>query len=221
MILFRARRGTSEQTKFAKGRSSEGIPTENVGPAPEAGTLRCRRCHPAAPLLPFTPTESPLPMANNSEKLGYGGYPTPSEARTYPKNNIALPTVGRIVLFQSQYNAPAVPAIVVAVDDGSHTIGHLHVFTTSGPKGYDMVRHVSDSPGKYTPRWDWMPYQKGQAAKTEQLQEELDKAHAAGLRPPIVEGRQHVSHRASDPASWDDGVSKTQAGAPSPEDGKR
>jgi hypothetical protein len=142
-------------------------------------------------------------------------------ANEFPKNNIALPTVGRIVLFQSQYNTPAVPAIVVAATDGSRTIEHLHVFTTSGSVGYDMVRHVSDSPGKYTPRWDWMPYQKGQAAKTEQLQEELDKAHAAGLRPPIVEGRQHVSHRASDPASWDDGVSKTQAGAPSPEDGKR
>lgn len=146
--------------------------------------------------MPLPPSPHPL-----AQKKG----PTPM-SREFPKNpepqKIAPPTVGRIVLFKSQASAPAVPAIVVSVVDGSHTIHHLTVFTTSGPEGYSMVRHASEKAGEYTPTWDWMDYQKGQAAKTEALEAQLKEAYP--LR-----------------AVHDTELGKLQAGAPSPVDGKR
>lgn len=112
-------------------------------------------------------------------------------SREFPKNNpsenIALPTVGRIVLFFDCAHAVAVPAVVVSVVDGALTIDHMTAFTTDGPKGFNDVRHTSEEMSEFTPRWGWMEYQKGQAAKAEQLQSELGKLQASA--PSTIDGK--------------------------------
>ncbi len=94
-------------------------------------------------------------------------------ANEFPKNKIELPTVGRIVYFWDYGATEPLPAVVVAVV-GGHTID-LCVFGRGGLAA-DIafaVPHAVDREGSGS-KWDWMPYQKSQAAKTEQLQRELD-----------------------------------------------
>lgn len=106
--------------------------------------------------------------------------------REFPKNNppknIALPTVGRIVHFWLQGRTEPLPAIVCEVD-GSLTVKSICVFTPA-PYVEFAVRHTSGAPGGSN-YWDWMDYQKGQAAKTEELEKALQGAQGGqqtGLR---------------------------------------
>ena len=90
------------------------------------------------------------------------------------KDTIQEPTVGRIVHYFDYGKRVPFPAMVVAVTEGSLTINTLHVFWHDGLEAIDNVHHKSEIEGA-TAHWDWMAYQKGQAAKTEALQSELDK----------------------------------------------
>lgn len=126
-------------------------------------------------------------------------------ANEFPKNKIALPSVGRIVHVFVTNTEPVHPmaAIVTCVPDEARPLTiHTCVFWPTGtPAGMKDVPHKSQAAEHGEMYWDWMDYQKGQAAKTEELQAELQK-------------------RAADP-SFVSELSKTQAGAPSPVDGKR
>lgn len=82
------------------------------------------------------------------------------------------PTVGRIVYYKSfgTPNGEFVPedraAIVTGVVD-DETV-HLCVLNPTGMYFNLNVKHGSGGG-----RWDWMPFQKGQAAKTDELKKKL------------------------------------------------
>jgi hypothetical protein len=90
------------------------------------------------------------------------------------------PTVGRVVLYTPQkvdgfpYSATQLAAIVVYVH--SDKLINLTVFDSNGGSyrvySVDLIQDVDEKPehGRYA---EWMPYQKGQAAKTEQLEQKL------------------------------------------------
>lgn len=95
---------------------------------------------------------------------------------TYPKDpEVALPTIGRIVYIYFEDNPKEHAAIVAAVPGGrwgAYAIDCL-VAMPDGWRTHGAVPHLKDAhPGDT--HWDWMPYQKGQAAKTEALQAQLD-----------------------------------------------
>jgi hypothetical protein len=120
-------------------------------------------------------------------------------AREFPKNKIPLPTVGRIVYVYGQNIGPFAAIVTQAWDDT--LVADLHVFSCRGrldrPKDENhpgllpvsltvdhyLVPHISC--GDTGICWDWMPYQKGQAAKAEQLQAELDKNLASTKTHPL------------------------------------
>jgi hypothetical protein len=95
------------------------------------------------------------------------------------------PTVGRVVLF-----TPAKGDSAIAVNPGqplaaivayvwSDTMVNLAVFSADGlPASRTSVPLIQD--GMLSPTHgffcEWMPYQKGQAAKTEALEKELNKS---------------------------------------------
>ena len=90
---------------------------------------------------------------------------------------IIKPTVGRVVLFHPAGNPNAtVPALVCFVH--SDTCVNLAAFDANGDKiaGTTSVTLVHGE-GDWRPSdgyWcEWMPYQKGQAAKTEELEKKL------------------------------------------------
>lgn len=96
-------------------------------------------------------------------------------SNSFPKNKIEIPTVGRIVHFYEPGHSEPWPAIVVAVPDRP-LYPHLAVYTLDGVNLRRDTPHMSVSDARTdAPYWDWMPYQKSQAAKTEALQAELDK----------------------------------------------
>lgn len=102
---------------------------------------------------------------------------------TYPKNKIELPTVGRIVLFYDYGAVEPLPAVVVRAMDLNADLcvlgrgGRSEDPNVTLPASMTFdVCHESTRPTKSTSHWDWMPYQKSQAAKTEALQRELDHA---------------------------------------------
>ena len=76
------------------------------------------------------------------------------------------PTVGRIVYFFG-LDGETKAAIVTKV--WSTTIVNLQIFDGNGTS-YPMV---AVSNGQLLGNWDWMPYQKGQVAKTEELEQKL------------------------------------------------
>jgi hypothetical protein len=89
------------------------------------------------------------------------------------------PTVGRIVWFYERQGVKAEAAIIAAVHT-DHLV-NLTVFSKYGTvhgrlnvklKQYD---DTYDIVGKSEPWCEWMPYQKGQAAKTEQLEKMVVK----------------------------------------------
>lgn len=88
-------------------------------------------------------------------------------------SNHVTPTIGRIVWYRGKDNQ--VRAAIVAAVHGVFCL-NLFVFGLSANDmdcGYKTeVTHgdINDEPGCY-PSWSWMPYQKGQAAKTEQLEQ--------------------------------------------------
>lgn len=129
-------------------------------------------------------------------------------------DKIAYPTVGRIVHYHDPDYVEPWPAIVVAADENRYTIPTLTVFVHDGIRVEQYVPHASE-PVEGAPYWDWMAYQKGQAAKTERLQEEMDKRTAE---------LQRLSQPARLVQSYDavmDERGKTRSSTPSPEDGKR
>lgn len=95
------------------------------------------------------------------------------------------PTVGRIVEFiDKDRNGKLVtrPAIIVQVWETSNDMVNLQVFTdgfNDNEFGVNSkwVTSAHRSENKEYRTWDWMAFQKGQAAKTE----ELEKAIVKGL----------------------------------------
>jgi len=89
------------------------------------------------------------------------------------------PTVGRIVLFwrhgKAQVDASEQPEAAIIAHVWSDSCVNLAVFDPNGITGnVTSVPLIQDGEGK--PHWffcEWMPYQKGQAAKTEELETRL------------------------------------------------
>jgi hypothetical protein len=87
-----------------------------------------------------------------------------------------IPTVGRLVHYRTSVNADVVQAaLVVAVIDDTHVA--VNIFHPDG--GHQFANNVyllQDDEGAAKPTDDyveWMPFQKGQAAITQQAQEAL------------------------------------------------
>lgn len=74
------------------------------------------------------------------------------------------PTIGRIVYFYDNYNHVR-PAIVTAVHKDESTLDLFVIYPTRSDS-IQKVRHDEDHEKE---TWDWMPYQKGQAKKTEEV----------------------------------------------------
>jgi hypothetical protein len=92
--------------------------------------------------------------------------------------NPIKPTVGRVVLYTPSPNALAekkgqpYPAIITHV--WSDECVNLFVCPDGSFGPHDMVHtSVLYSEGEAPGTWRWMPYQMGQAAKTEELQKQL------------------------------------------------
>lgn len=85
------------------------------------------------------------------------------------------PSVGRIVLFKSASGRSELPAIVSGVVS-EHSV-HLHVFQHDNHEPILVVPNVQllqDDDKPTGGHWaEWMDYQKGQAAKTETLGDEI------------------------------------------------
>jgi hypothetical protein len=116
---------------------------------------------------------------------------------------IPYPTTGRVVYFYdlNASTRPFMAHVADAIED-SYIVNLLVLNHDAQPRAVLNVPHVSVR-GNDVQFWDWMPYQKGQAAKTEELQKQLDvKATKMDTKPDTEMG-------------------KAQAGAPSPVDGKR
>lgn len=111
-------------------------------------------------------------------------------SREFPKNpelKIAIPTVGRIVHVSAPDHVEPLPAVVVEVTD-TLTIATAHMFAPDGLRILHALQHVSDPMMAATAHsWDWMEYQKGQAAKTEKLESELGKLQSGA--PSLVDGK--------------------------------
>lgn len=104
--------------------------------------------------------------------------------------NPITPTVGRVVYFTPASTSPLIrdyksgvcAALVTAVHNDNCV--NLAVFDANGQHyARCSVCHVStltaDDDVKKYDTWDWMPYQKGQAAKTEQLEAKLTSVGSA------------------------------------------
>lgn len=89
-----------------------------------------------------------------------------------------IPTVGRIVWYRAGDARPETPplAAIVAYVWSSRMV-NLAVFDAEGghfPKTSVRLIQDGDSPAGWgEPTCSWMPYQKGQAAKTEALEAKL------------------------------------------------
>lgn len=146
------------------------------------------------------------------------------------------PTIGRIVHYFDPHARIPMPAMVQAVTPGSLTIPCLHVYRHDGTEVMEYVDHISDT-ASMMPRWDWMPYQKGQAAKTEALEKELRTVGVSPGSTPVQltveeeialmtksvgkDAQQGLASLHRSRVTHDDELSKNQASVPSREDGKR
>lgn len=87
------------------------------------------------------------------------------------------PTVGRIVYYKSygtpngEYKSEERAAIITGVVD-DETV-HLCVLNPTG-----MFFNLNVKQGPNPGQWDWMPYQKGQAQKTDEVTEALNRVNA-------------------------------------------
>lgn len=84
------------------------------------------------------------------------------------------PTVGRVVYYKSRGSKDGAyesvdRAAVVTIVNSPTNVG-LCVLNPEGLYFQPAVEQGSDAGN-----WDWMPFQKGQAAKTEELQKKLDE----------------------------------------------
>jgi len=86
-----------------------------------------------------------------------------------------VPTIGRIVHFKAAEDVVR-PAIITEVH--SDTCVNLQVFQP----GQDNWR-TSVTQGEGVGQWQWMPYQVGQAAKTEELEKQLEEMKGQANAP--------------------------------------
>lgn len=88
------------------------------------------------------------------------------------------PTVGRMVYYKSYGTPggefPSVDRAAIITNVHNDTCVDLCVVNPTGLFFNQSVVQGSD-PGQ----WDWMPYQKGQAAKTEELERQLSQRDPA------------------------------------------
>lgn len=102
----------------------------------------------------------------------------------WASKKVAPPTVGRVVHIFSgsvlgQTKDTPMAAIVTGLRDGL-TIDAC-VFSGNGvPQPTQGIVHVSEPRHLTDFYWDWMDYQKGQAAKTEELERQLKQASKLG-----------------------------------------
>ena len=90
-------------------------------------------------------------------------------------DKVQYPTVGRIVHYHNPEHVNPWAGIVTMALENRYTIPILSVFLHDGVCVLANVKHKDCVKlAKGEPYWDWMDYQKGQAAKTEALQQELD-----------------------------------------------
>lgn len=90
------------------------------------------------------------------------------------------PTIGRVVLVHRGKSDQAEPALVSYVfSDRMINVGGFD--RNGAPFQATSMQLLQDDDKPTNPDYyaEWMPYQKGQAAKTEALQAEADKAKAA------------------------------------------
>jgi len=86
-----------------------------------------------------------------------------------------IPTVGRMVYYKSygtpggEYPSVDRSATITKVVDAEAGIVGLCVFNPEG-----LFFNQSVKQGQAGGQWDWMPYQKGQAKKTEELEKAQD-----------------------------------------------
>lgn len=106
-----------------------------------------------------------------------------------PTESPIMPTVGRIVLFTQEgtdNKGQPYPAVVTHVwgqncvnlgvcDDGSYPFRSPDKFPTS------VMFNADGAPGT----WNWMPYQRGQAAKTDELTPRVEALEKAIAKRPI------------------------------------
>lgn len=83
----------------------------------------------------------------------------------------ALPTIGRVVYWYPADKTKERAAIVADVDD--YTVNLSVVNHDGSVAGLRNVPHVSLGQSGGAGHWDWMPFQKGQQAKTEELEKAL------------------------------------------------
>lgn len=90
-----------------------------------------------------------------------------------------IPTVGRVVYYKSygtpggEYGSEDRASIITKVHN--ETCIDLCVFNPTG-----LFFNTSVSQGDKGGQWDWMPYQKGQASKTEEIEAELNLLKVGG-----------------------------------------
>ncbi len=133
----------------------------------------------------------------------------PPVSREFPKNippKIALPTVGRIVhVFHPHSVYQQLAGIVAHVAEYDTLKINVTVCNHDGTTGpLQGLKHASLPRNAGEPYWDWMEFQKGQAAKTEELE--------AKLKHQFGEGATFSSTSE---------IRKQQADVPSPIDGKQ
>lgn len=147
-------------------------------------------------------------------------------------DKVAYPTVGRIVLFHDPEHVEPFAGLVAVAEANRYTIPHLAVFLHDGLRMVEGVKHkdcVKLARGEAY--WDWMDYQKGQVAKTEALQAELNArspkmAQGGGRVDRKVVGV-HIQYGATPvvlgdlPQNLQDELGKIQSSTPNPVDGKR
>lgn len=93
------------------------------------------------------------------------------------ENKIEIPTPGRIVHYgiveggklKGSRALPIVPAGVSEVVEASEGSVFLDIWGQDAPHRFTHCDHASRTPDGEM-GWDWMPYQKGQAKKLEQVQ---------------------------------------------------
>jgi hypothetical protein len=92
------------------------------------------------------------------------------------------PTIGRVVLFRpagSSSSTEPYPALICKVwNYSSINVGGFDASGVPFSASSVILLQDNDEPPAAGPWAEWMPYQKGQAAKTEALQEQLSKAVA-------------------------------------------
>jgi hypothetical protein len=99
-----------------------------------------------------------------------------SQTWKYEKEKITEPTIGRVVYYYHPTFLKPCAALVADCDGLMVNLGVLNHDGTGAPAC--GVQHVSEA-AQGQACWDWMPFQKGQAAKTEALQAELDAKNTA------------------------------------------